>query len=180
MIDVRVGTTAALEVREDINGNQVVMPVEGERTISFLMPDGVSSMDASAQVIGALNGMMMEAGATPWWIESSDQAVAVNLLSHYGVEQSQMPERWGDGSTSGSEPLGTLAQRAAAPPPDAQGESTPMLAEAEAMAEPEVVAQSTTTKTTRRRKVAAEPAPEPAPEPEPEMTQPEAQPEETP
>ena len=127
MIEVRIGTTDALEVREDINGNQTVHPAEGERTISFLMPDGVTSMDASTQVIGALNGVMMEVGAKPWWIESNDQAVEANLMSHYGVDLNQKPERWGDGSTSNPQGYAQAIQQAAAPPPDPQDESTPVL-----------------------------------------------------
>jgi hypothetical protein len=131
MIEVRIGTTDALEVREDELGNQSTHPVDGERTVSFLMPDGVTSMDASTQVIGALNGVMMEVGAKPWWIESNDQAVAGNLMSHYGVDLNQMPERWGDGSTTNPQGYAQAVQKAAAPPPDQQDESTPVLPEGE-------------------------------------------------
>ena len=183
MIEVRIGTTDALEVREDPQGNQAVYPVDGERTVSFLMPDGVSAMDASTQVIGALNGVMMEVGAIPWWIESNDQAVAANLLSHYGVELNQMPERWGDGSTSDPGAPARAIQQGVAPPPDPQLPSAPVIPpEDEAFLQAQPGAQPPPVKTTKATKVEAEPQPEPEPEmsiePEPQVaTEPPPEPE---
>ena len=161
MIEVRVGTTDALETREDAEGNQSVHKVSGERIIMFLMPDGVTSMDASTQVIGALNGTMMEVGATPWWIESNDQGVSANLLGHYGVTLDQMPPAWGDGTTTdtGGTPERTT-QTVSSPPPDPQLPSAPTLPpESEPEAEPEPEPEPEV-------EVDDESAPEPEPQPE--------------
>jgi len=198
MIDVRIGTTTALETLEEAEGNQTVVKAEGERTISFLMPDGVSAMDASSQVIGALNGVMMEVGSTPWWIESNDQSVTSNLMSHYGVDLNQMPAAWGDGTTSATPGPAKMTQQVTGPPPDPQAPAAPVLppeeeaatlqsqpgaqpppVQAEQMSvepepEVEVVQQTPTTRTTRTRKKAAAPEPQPEgevddkPAPEPE------------
>lgn len=101
---VKVGNADAVELRNYRNPDtdaieSVWARVEGERTTTIQLEEGLDPMQQMATVIRFLQEMMTP-GARPWWIECDDESLRVMLCTHYGIPVSRTrPAMWGDGTT---------------------------------------------------------------------------------
>lgn len=94
---VEIGHRSGLDARETEQGT-FYAPVDGERTTTFKIPDGVSVEDAVASIKDALGYHIAEDGKAIW-VKADHKDLEWALADHFGIDRraNRRPINWGQG-----------------------------------------------------------------------------------
>jgi predicted outer membrane lipoprotein len=95
VILVEIGHEAGLDLLEQ-DGKSVYVPINGQRTTTIRIPEGVDLADAFTSIKALLVNHMQE-GHRPVWIKASDDSLQQMLINHYGLNgrTNRRPASWG-------------------------------------------------------------------------------------
>lgn len=90
-----IGNAAALDAREQ-DGRKNYFAVDGNRTTTVRVPEGVGVSEAFQSIIDALQHHI-QPGHQPVWVESDNNALRDLLLDHFKIrsEDNVRPLEWG-------------------------------------------------------------------------------------
>lgn len=97
---VEIGHSSGLESQETDQGT-FYAPVDGERTTTFKIPDGISISEAVASVKDAI-GYHIAEGGKPVWVKADHKDLEWALADYFEIDRraNRRPVNWGQGAAA--------------------------------------------------------------------------------